>query len=79
MTLNTLVINYIFQLSGEMSITDYHLVAVKVRERLSVNKQTTHKIDMKRLDVVKLNDAETEEHNLYKLLIRFVAEKTFPC
>ena len=30
---------------------------------------------MKKLDVVKLNDAETEEHNLYKLLIKFVAEK----
>jgi uncharacterized protein (DUF2267 family) len=30
---------------------------------------------MERFDVVNLNDAGIEEHNLHKLLIRFTAEK----
>jgi hypothetical protein len=30
---------------------------------------------MERFDVIKLNDAETEEHSLHKIFIRFVAEK----
>jgi hypothetical protein len=50
-------------------------MAVKVRERLSVNKQTTQTIGIERFDVIKLNDAETEEHNLHKLLIRFTADR----
>jgi uncharacterized protein (DUF2267 family) len=58
-----------------MPVTDRHLVAVKVRERLSVNKQQTQTFGMERFCVIKLNGAETEEHNLRKLLIRFAAEK----
>jgi len=30
---------------------------------------------MERFDVRRLNDAQTEEHNLHKILIRFAAEK----
>jgi hypothetical protein len=57
MVLNTRVINVISHLSGEMPITDHHLVAVKVRERLSVNKQAKQTIGMERFDDIKLTDA----------------------
>jgi len=58
-----------------MLVTDHNLVAVRVRERLSVNKQPTHSIGMERFDVIKLNDAQTEEGDVYKILIRFAAVK----
>jgi hypothetical protein len=73
MVLNTCVINFISNLSGEIPVTDHHLVAVKFRDRLPVNKQSKQTIGMERFDVIKLNDAETEENNLHKLLIRFSA------
>jgi hypothetical protein len=56
-----------------MPVTDHHLVAVKVRDRLSVNKQPTQAFGMGSFDVIKLNDAETEEYNLHKLLIGVAA------
>jgi hypothetical protein len=59
-----------------MPVTDHHLVAVGVRERLSVNKQPTQTIGMERFDVIKLNDAETEEHSVHKILISTVTPKT---
>jgi hypothetical protein len=56
-----------------MLVTDHHLVAVKFRERLSVNRQSKQTIGMERFYVIKLNDSETEKYNLHKLLIRFSA------
>jgi len=67
--------NSISHRSGEMPVTDHNLVAVKVRERLSVNKQPMQTISMARLDVIKSNDSLTEEHNLHKILIGFAAER----
>jgi hypothetical protein len=38
--------------------TDYYPVVVKVRERLEVSKQTTHRAHMKRFNINKLNEVE---------------------
>jgi hypothetical protein len=35
--------------------TDHYLMVAKVRERLSVNKQTTHRVHMERFNLKKLN------------------------
>jgi hypothetical protein len=36
-------------------------VVAKVRERLEVNKQTTHKFDLERINLKKLNEVECKE------------------
>jgi hypothetical protein len=47
--------------------TDHYLVAVKLRERLSIRKQVAQKFDMQRFDLRKLNDVEgTESGQNYK-------------
>jgi hypothetical protein len=38
--------------------TDYYLVVAKVRERLTVSKQTTHRVHMEKFNLKKLNEAE---------------------
>jgi hypothetical protein len=73
MALNTGVINFISHISWETPVTDHHLVAVKFRDRLSVNKQATQTFGIERFDVVNLNDAEIEEQHLHKVFIRFAA------
>jgi hypothetical protein len=37
-------------------------VVAKVRERLAVSKQTTHRVHMERFNLMKLNEAEGKEH-----------------
>jgi hypothetical protein len=38
--------------------SDHYLVVAKVRERLAVNKQRSHRFDMERFNLKKLNDVE---------------------
>jgi hypothetical protein len=53
-----------------LSSWDYFYVA-KVRDRLEVSKQATHKFDMERLSLKKLNEVESIEQNQVKILNRF--------
>jgi hypothetical protein len=48
-------------------------VAAKLRERLSVSKRVAEKLDMKRFDLRKLNDAEVKEQYQVKITNRFAA------
>jgi hypothetical protein len=73
MSLNTCVTNFISHLSGEMPVTDHHLLAAKFRSRLPVNKETTQTFGMERFGVIKLNDADIEEKHRHKFLTRFAA------
>jgi hypothetical protein len=41
--------------------TDHYLVVAKVRERLAVCKQTTHRFHMERFNLKKLNEVEGKE------------------
>jgi hypothetical protein len=41
--------------------TDHYLVVAKVRERLKVNKQRSHRFHMERFNLKKLNEAESKE------------------
>ncbi|PNF32224.1 hypothetical protein B7P43_G18020 [Cryptotermes secundus] len=41
--------------------TDHYLVVAKVRERLAVSKQTTHRVHMERFNLKKLNEVEGKE------------------
>jgi hypothetical protein len=40
---------------------DHSLVMAKVRERLAVSKQTTHRVHMERFNLKKLNEVEDKE------------------
>jgi endonuclease/exonuclease/phosphatase family metal-dependent hydrolase len=40
--------------------TDHYLVVAKVRERLAVNKQRSHRFHMKRFNLKKLNEVESK-------------------
>jgi hypothetical protein len=41
--------------------TDHYLVVAKIRERLAVSKQTTHRFHMERFNLKKLNEVEDKE------------------
>jgi hypothetical protein len=53
--------------------TDHYLVVSKVRERLAVRKQTTHKFHMQRYNHKKLNDAEGTQQYHVEISNRFAA------
>jgi hypothetical protein len=53
--------------------TDHHLVVANVRERLAVNKQTTHKVHMERLYLRKLSEVEGREWYRVEISNRFAA------
>jgi hypothetical protein len=53
--------------------TDHYLVAVRLREGLSVIKRLAQKFDMHRFDLRKLNDAEVKEQYQVKITNRFAA------
>jgi hypothetical protein len=38
--------------------TDHYLVVAKLRERLAVSKQTTHRVHMERFNLKKLNEVK---------------------
>jgi hypothetical protein len=48
-------------------------VVAKVRERLAVNKQSSHRFHMERLNLKKLNDVEGKEQFRVELSNRFAA------
>jgi hypothetical protein len=48
---------------------------VKVRERLAVNKQRSHRLHTERFNLKKLNELEGEEKYLIKVSNRFAALK----
>jgi hypothetical protein len=53
--------------------TDPYLVLIKVRERLAVSKQITHSVHMERLNLKKLNEAESKEQYRVEISNRFAA------
>jgi hypothetical protein len=42
---------------------DYYLVVAKIRERMTVNKQGSHKFHMERFNLDKLNEVEGKERS----------------
>jgi hypothetical protein len=50
-------------------------VVAKVRERLAVNKQRSHRLHMERFNLKKLNDVEGKEQFLVEISNRFAALK----
>jgi hypothetical protein len=53
--------------------TDHYLVVAKVRERLAVNKQRSHRFLMERLNLKKLKDVEGKEQFRVEVSNRFAA------
>jgi hypothetical protein len=53
--------------------TDYYLVVAKVRERLAVNKQRSHRFHMERLNLKKSNEVEDNEQYRIEVSNRFAA------
>jgi hypothetical protein len=50
---------------------DHYLVVTKVRERLAMSKQTTHRFHTKRFDLRKLNKVESKEQYHIEISNRF--------
>jgi hypothetical protein len=53
--------------------TDHYLVVAKVRERLAVNKQRSHRFHMERFSLKKLNNVEGKEQFRVEVSSRFAA------
>jgi hypothetical protein len=53
--------------------SDHYLVVAKVRERLAVNKQRSHRFHMEKFNLKKLNEVENEEQYSVEVSNRFVA------
>ncbi|PNF33516.1 hypothetical protein B7P43_G18394, partial [Cryptotermes secundus] len=53
--------------------TDHYLVVAKVRERLAVSKQMTHRVHMERFNLKKLNEVEGKEQYRVEISNRFAA------
>jgi hypothetical protein len=53
--------------------SDHYLVVAKVKERLAVNKQRSHRFDMERFNLKKLNDVEDKEQFRVGVSNRFAA------
>ena len=53
--------------------TDHYLVIAKVRERLSVAKQTAQRFDRQRFNLRKLNEPEVREEYQIEITTRFAA------
>ncbi|PNF13747.1 hypothetical protein B7P43_G14087 [Cryptotermes secundus] len=53
--------------------TDHYLVVAKVRERLAVSKQTTHRVHMERFNLKKLNKVDVKEQYRVEISNKFVA------
>jgi hypothetical protein len=53
--------------------TDHYLVVAKIRERLAVNKQESHKYHMQRLTLKKSNEVEGKEKYHVEASNRFAA------
>jgi hypothetical protein len=55
-----------------LDITHY-LVLAKVRKRLEVSKQTTHRVHMERFNLKKLNEVEDKEQHSLEISNSFAA------
>jgi hypothetical protein len=53
--------------------TEHYLVVAKVRERLTVSKQTTHRVHMERFNLTKLSEVESKEWYHVEISNRFAA------
>jgi hypothetical protein len=53
--------------------TDHYLVVAKIRERIAVNKQGSHKFHMERFNHMKLNELEGKEKYRVEASNRFEA------
>jgi hypothetical protein len=53
--------------------TDHYLVVAKVRERLAMNKQRSHRFHMDRFNLKKLNEVEGKEQFRVEVSNRFAA------
>jgi hypothetical protein len=53
--------------------TDHYLVVAKIKERLAVNKQGSHKFHMERFNLKKLNEVEGKEKYRVEVSNRFAA------
>jgi hypothetical protein len=53
--------------------TDHYLVVAKIRERLAVSKETTHRARMVRFNLKKLNEIEGKEQYCVKISNTFAA------
>jgi hypothetical protein len=53
--------------------TDHHLVVAKIRERLPLNKQGSHKFHMKRFNLEKLKQVEGKEKYHVEVSNRYAA------
>jgi hypothetical protein len=53
--------------------TDHYLVVAKVKERLAVNKQRSHRFHMERFNLEKLNDVQDKEHSPVEVSNMFAA------
>jgi hypothetical protein len=53
--------------------TDHYLVVVKIRERIAVNKQASHKFQMEGFNLKKLNEVEGKEKYRVEVSYRFAA------
>jgi hypothetical protein len=52
-------------------------VVAKVRERLTVNRQRSHRFDMERFNLKKLNEEESKQQCRVEVSIRFAALEDF--
>jgi uncharacterized metal-binding protein YceD (DUF177 family) len=53
--------------------TDHYLVVAKIRERIAANKQASHKFQMERFNLKKLNEVEDKEKYRVEVSNRFAA------
>jgi hypothetical protein len=55
--------------------TDHYLVVAQLNERLAVSKQITHRVDMERFSLKKLNEVEGKEQYRFEIPNRFAASE----
>jgi hypothetical protein len=56
---------------------DHYLVVAKIKERLAVNRQRSHRFHVERFNVKKLNEAEGKEKYHVEISNRFAAVEEF--
>jgi hypothetical protein len=59
--------------SGEQTDTDHYLVVAKVKERLAVSKQTTHRFHTETFNLKKLKEVESKKQYHVEISNRFAA------
>jgi hypothetical protein len=57
--------------------TDHYLVVATVRERLAVSEQTTHRVNMERFTLKKLNEVEGKEQYRVEISMRLILSEHF--